>query len=167
MDDLFSGGIFGTVSAYMPEGEILRPLVLGLLAIAVIALTPALVRLWLRRLAEAAQAELEARCPGEKVVLRDGANFFGLDSAALGQVRGNGLLVLTDRKLLFRRAVPGRWIEIPLEKVRGVGNPRRFLGKGCLSRLLVVRFTNEEGGENSVGWAVRDAEKWADRIAVF
>ncbi len=91
--------------------------------------------------------------------LTGGANFFGLRSKAALQVRGNGVLALTQRDLVFLLAVPAQELVIPLAAVRTVTLPDSFLGRGAGRPLLCVDFDGPEGPD-AAAWAVQDAAEW-------
>jgi len=137
---------------------------LGILLILVIAAVFIIVALWLKKSGKGVLAEFEVEHPGEKILHKDGANFFGLQSKGMGQVRGNGLLILTKRKLYFRQFVPAKWFEIPLAWISSLAHPRSFLGKSKGMKLLVVNYTNQEGAADAIGWAVNDLDKWSELI---
>jgi hypothetical protein len=119
---------------------------------------------WMKNTAKAALAEFEVQHPGQKIVHREGANFFGQQSKGMGQVRGNGLLILTQRKLVFRQFVPSKWFEIPLSWVSNIAHPRSYLGKSKGMQLLVVNYTNVDGVKDAMGWAVNNLDVWTDLI---
>lgn len=73
------------------------------------------------------------------------ANFYGVLSKGMTQIRGNGSLVLLPDKLFFLQAVPRREVNIPLEKISELSTPSKFLGKLSLRPLLRVDFTTESG----------------------
>jgi hypothetical protein len=91
------------------------------------------------------------------------ANFFGLKSKSGWQLRGNGALVLTGEVLWFLRAVPRKEYQIPIRSVRQVSTPRVFNGKSALVPLLCVTY-GTGGGEDAIGWAVRDPGAWKAAI---
>jgi len=115
---------------------------------------------WLKNANLKALREMDDMFPGEVILHQDGVNFFGRKSLGFGQVRGNGLLILTERKLLFRQAAPSRWFEVPIDRITGIENPRSFMGKGFVGGLLVVNYTNEHGEADAIGWAIRDFNSW-------
>ena len=123
-----------------------------------------LLILWVRSLRNKAAQDIEERLAGERIVMRDGANYFGQESKGMGQVRGNGNLILTERMILFRMLAPSRWIEIPIERVQGVDQVSNFLGKGYGGMILVVNYVSDEGEYDSIGWAVRDVDGWMGEI---
>ena len=87
-------------------------------------------------------------------------NFFGLQSRGRGQIRGNGVLVLTPDELWFSRFVPRNDISIPLSSISEVSLVEAHLGKRILGQqLLYVAFQNE-GQSDAIAWAVKDLQGW-------
>ena len=91
------------------------------------------------------------------------ANLFGLRSEGLGQIRGNGALVLTEDSLYFARAVPFREYTIPVERITGVSMPSGFLGKSVGRKLLCVHFDTGNGPDEAA-WAVKSPERWKQSL---
>jgi hypothetical protein len=116
-----------------------------------------------RRLRHGLRHRVLRRFPREAIVLAEGANFFGRRSAGLAQIRGHGALVLTRELLWFAMAVPAREVEVPVHLIRSVTTPRSYLGKTIFRPLLAVRF-EDPAGEDEIGWAVKDAEKWRQAL---
>ncbi|MBN2586380.1 MAG: hypothetical protein JXA64_00580 [Candidatus Fermentibacteraceae bacterium] len=92
------------------------------------------------------------------------ANFFGLRSAGMKQVRGNGILLLTADRLYFRMLLPRRELTIPLDAVTSAGTVGSFLGRTKGRDLLEVDFTDEGGSEDSAAWLVGDLQEWVNGI---
>lgn len=91
------------------------------------------------------------------------ANFFGIESKGVLQVRGNGALVLTETALEFFMLVPSTRITVPLEEVTRVGLVKSHLGKTIFRDLLKVWF--RRGDElDSIVWYVPAPQAWRDRI---
>jgi len=132
-------------------------------AAALLAALTAVVWLLLRRVRDSLRGRVLARFAREEIVLAEGANFFGRRSAGLAQLRGNGALVLTRDLLWFAQAVPAQDLEIPVASIRSVTTPRSFLGKTIFRPLVAVRFDGP-AGEDEIGWAVRDVEKWRQAL---
>jgi hypothetical protein len=90
------------------------------------------------------------------------ANFFGQESKGLGQVRGNGSLLLTESELYFEMWAPKRILRIPKHMIKSVENPapRWHLKKTKNRPLLKVHFTNEQGQEDSAAWIVPELDHW-------
>lgn len=136
-----------------------------LISVAGAAVLIFVLRLVLRRLAHGRIADADEMLAGERVVLREpSANLFGVRSQGMGQVRGNGVLTLTDRRLHFLMWLPKREVSIDLLNIRGVETPKSFLGKSKLTPLLQVNFTDERGEEDAAAWIVRDLDEWVEAL---
>ena len=134
--------------------KIVLPVFAGLLVVM------AVVRfaiVWLRR----RTCEHIRRKFAGKLIVREsiGANFFGRLSLGMGQIRGNGVLVLTPDELYFMMFVPRREVTIPLDRITSVSMPRSHLRKTVGMKLLRVDFASESG-EDAAAWAVRDPGQW-------
>lgn len=88
------------------------------------------------------------------------ANFFGVRSRGYRQVRGNGILLLTDSELFFRMLLPSKELLIPLTDVTSVETARSFLGKSKLRKLFQVNFRNSQGAEDAAAWLVKEPDQW-------
>ena len=115
-----------------------------------------------RRTAEEVRARL-----GESEILAidESANCFGVESAGVTQVRGNGCLAVTGDELLFIMWVPRKEISIPRAWITGVERADSHLGKRIFRPLLRVRFTDDQARADSVAWAVRDLAAWEAALA--
>ena len=89
-----------------------------------------------------------------------GANFFGLSSSGVRQVRGNGCLAATDDEILFRMWFPKKEIRIQRDRIASVGRAKSHLGKTVGRPLLLVSFADEVGQEDSAAWLVADLDSW-------
>lgn len=132
-------------------------LVLGILAVVAVVLmvVMAFASRKAARMEHAIREEL-----GDDVRRVETVQGLGLRSAGRGQVRGTGMLVLTDDELRFRQWVPNRETRIPLAAVTDVGRERWWLGKTVGRRLLRVTWLGEGGAEDAMAWQVRDLEGW-------
>ena len=92
------------------------------------------------------------------------ANFFGLHSLGRGQVRGNGLLILTAREVIFHLYVSKKVFRIHLNSISKIVTPRSHLGKTNSRLLLQIIFTNDIGEEDSIAWNVRYLDEWLVKI---
>lgn len=109
--------------------------------------------------------EIEEQFVGKKVVLRSrGANFFGQESKKLGQVRGNGILLLTDKELYFGMWSPKKELKIPIIAIKSVENPQSFFGKSVFRKLLKVTFENDLGDMDAAAWYVKDLDTWNRKL---
>lgn len=107
---------------------------------------------------------VEERFAGRRIVLMAlNANFFGIKTLGVKQVRGNGALILTDDELWFCLAAPRREISIPLNLIDKIELKRSHLGKTAFRSLLAVSF-NYQGKTEQIAWYVGDADKWRQAI---
>ena len=123
----------------------------------IIRSTLALVR---KRMAREVQSRFDA---SEIVRLELDANFFGQKSKGAAQIRGNGALVLTRDELWFMLALPRREYAIPLADITEVSLPKSYRGKTIFRSLLCVEVRSS-GSDDSMAWAVRDADAWKAAI---
>ncbi len=89
-----------------------------------------------------------------------GANFYGQESLGVRQIRGNGVLLLTNDELIFELWLPKRILRIPISSIIGLDQTKWHLKKTKGVNLLKVLFTNEENNADSAAWQVRDIEDW-------
>ena len=109
---------------------------------------------------------IQERFPTEQIVLSETtANYFGLESRGSLQIRGNGVLVLTQDELWFSRLVKREDISIPTNTIQAVRLVDSHLGKRILGRQLIyVQFEGSDGAD-SVAWLVADPNRWQTEIA--
>jgi hypothetical protein len=137
------------------------------LLIAIAALSLRTLASRLRRLRAEALRKLREDTRGKKVYRVDDCNFFGVASRGYRQLRGNGVLALTEEGIYFRMLAPERELHIPLHAVRKVSFPRSFLGKSKGYVLLRVDFLGSEGREDAAAWIVPHPEWWGRSIEVL
>jgi len=105
--------------------------------------------------------EIEEMFVGRNILLiSKGANFFGQKSKGLSQVRGNGVLLLTDKELYFGMWTPKKEIKIPIIAIKSIENPKSFLGKSMFRKLLKVTFENDYNEIDEAAWYVKDLDSW-------
>lgn len=110
-------------------------------------------------------AEVERGLAGEEVIRATRrANYFGRASASMAQLRGNGVLVLATRELVFCMLAPRREYRVPLESVVDVGYQRSFKGKTVGGELLVVHYRDEYGVLDALCFWVPEPRKWGEAI---
>jgi hypothetical protein len=94
-----------------------------------------------------------------------GANFFGQESKGLRQIRGNGVLILTEHELYFEMWVPkNRICRILIRDIIQIEITKWHLKKTKSRPLLKVIFTNNLGKKDSGAWLVRDLDNWIETI---
>ena len=118
------------------------------------------------RLFKKRKEEIMKKFEGHKVLIAFGsANFFGLESKGVKQVRGNGVLVLTEEKLYFEMWVkPKTIIEIPSKSIKKIDIVKSHVHKSKLKPLLKVIFINGIGEHDSVAWMVNNLEEWRNTL---
>lgn len=131
----------------------------------VVAVGVGLVLLWARKVLSAARDRAIEVAPGA-ILVDERANCFGVASAGVSQIRGNGTLALTGQELVFVQAVPQRTIRITRSAIIGVRTQRSFLGKSKGMDLLVVSYATPAepsavaSGEDEAAWLVADLPAW-------
>ncbi|MBD3371051.1 hypothetical protein GF402_11920 [Candidatus Fermentibacteria bacterium] len=124
--------------------------------------------LGVRILRKKAAKEVSREFRGRNVVIHDtAANYFGLQSKKGKQIRGNGILVMTDEEIYFRMLLPSREMRIPLHRIKSVSHPKSHVGKSVGRKLLRVDFEDDTGRIDGAAWYVRDPEAWARAIATY
>lgn len=134
-------------------------LVLGLLA--GLSLILRLLQKHLQGLQRRGVKEIMQKLGDEGILsIASNANCFGRKSKGVAQIRGNGIWVLTPKRIHFAMLAPRRVVDIELQRVIETCQERSFLGKRVGRRpVLVVRFTDETGKSDAVGWLLSDVEK--------
>jgi hypothetical protein len=94
------------------------------------------------------------------VRMKGDANFFGIESRGVMQVRGNGILLLTDTDLVFGMFRPKHDFLIPFARIEEIKLAESHLTKTVFQPLLKVYFTNEKGDADSVAWWVVNPTEW-------
>jgi hypothetical protein len=146
----------------MPSPNTLAWIVLG--AVALIALGILVPMFVFRLMRGPLEARINSELPEHDIVRKDlTANCFGLESAGVWQVRGNGALVLTETQLHFFMFMPKREFRVPLDSIVEVSLVKSHLGKATIQDLLKVRFA-ADGKDDSIAWYVPDARDWKSSI---
>jgi len=94
------------------------------------------------------------------LLLDDFSNFFGLESLGIWKIRGNGVLLLTEKELIFAMCKPKKEILIPIKSIIEITNPKSHMHKSVFKPLLKIKFTNEDGQLDSAAWYVRKIDNW-------
>ena len=96
--------------------------------------------------------------------MKGDANFFGIESLGFKQVRGNGILMLTEKDLVFGMFQPTRDFLIPLALIEKIELTESHLTKTVFQPLLKVYFTNEKGEAESVAWWIVNPSEWKNLL---
>ena len=105
--------------------------------------------------------EIHQKFIDKKVLLVDDiSKFFGLQSSGVWKFRGNGVLLLTENELFFGMWKPKRELEIPIESIIEITNPKSHMHRSVFRPLLKVTFSNKDGKVDSAAWYVRNLDNW-------
>ncbi|MFX1599060.1 MAG: hypothetical protein ACFFB6_00530, partial [Promethearchaeota archaeon] len=96
------------------------------------------------------------------LLIDDTSNFFGLESLGAWKVRGNGVLLLTEKELFFGMWKPKKELLITIESIIKVTNPKSHMQRSAFRPLLKVIFKNENGDIDSAAWFVQKLDMWND-----
>ncbi len=100
----------------------------------------------------------------DEVLMKDlKANSFGVESAGVFQLRGNGGLVLTGKCLHFFMFLPKSDVCVPLDAITELTITKSHLGKATLYDLLKVHYT-AAGKTDSIAWCLTDPRAWKNKI---
>jgi hypothetical protein len=140
-------------------------MLLWLLAAVTLAFVISAVTMWFiarlarRRLPEAMEAA--ARSGTDTLRVAPMAQFYGVASAGRGQLRGDGVLILTAEELRFDMWSPERRLVVPLAAVLRVDTTKRHAGRYSVKPLLRVTWRDAHGLEDAAAWALTEREEWA------
>jgi len=119
----------------------------------------------LRRMQKRQAAAILKRFEGQTLhIVSSKANFFGLSSRGMRQLRGNGVLALSENVLFFQLWLSRNYIEIPLKNITGIETPRVFQRRSILRRLLRVNFTSDRGRPDAAAWYVNNLPEWKEAL---
>ena len=107
---------------------------------------------------------LERHKNKEIILTSIGANFFGQESIGLKQVRGNGILILTEQEVIFEMWIPKKELFIPLSTIKKIEIAKWHLKKTKSRPLLKIHFINDKGALDSAAWLISDLEDWIQAI---
>jgi len=97
------------------------------------------------------------------IVMEESSNFFGQESKGTKQVRGNGVLLLTERDLYFEMWFPKKILKIPVSTIISIDTPKTFLRKSKFRALLKVNF-KFEGRTDAAAWFLEDLAKMKEHL---
>jgi hypothetical protein len=132
-------------------------LVVGILALVAAILVP--VVLLLRSRSRRVAAELSQELATEPALRGPEKGLYRGGSSGYSKVKGNGMIALTQRRLVFRMLI-GSDLDIPLEEITGLREAKAFQGGvvGGHVHLVVQTATGE------VGFFVDDNAAWIAAI---
>jgi len=117
----------------------------------------AAVSIAIRKLQTKREKEVLTKFKGKRIlrIIQD-ANFFGQESLGYFQLRGNGILVVTEEELYFEMWYPEKKFRIPLSSLLSIETTGSHLGKTRGRPLLKVIFRNGKGRKDSMAWLIAD-----------
>lgn len=140
----------------MSTGELL---VLVGIILAFVALAVVPIVIIAKRGSRRIRAELPAMLAGEPALAGPENALYRSGSGPYPKVKGNGVLVLTEQRLVFRILI-GRSIDIPLGEITGVREAKTFQGNWSGGRQHLIVQT----GAGEVGFFVEDNAAWIAAI---
>ena len=137
-------------------------LILIAIALVVVAIWVPLLRRWRRRATGYADDfRVRAATSGERIVLGPEPAVYRGGTGPYSRVKGNGTMILTDRRLVFRK-LTGGVVEVPRSMVTGVSQAKGFNGSrvGGMTHLVVATADPAE-----VGFFIDDPGSWERALA--
>lgn len=126
-----------------------------------VAVSILVIRSWRTRMDRfLADFRAGAEASGERFIAGpEGAVYRG-GSGPYSAVKGNGTIILTDRRLVFRK-LSGGAIEVPVNMIAGVRQLKTFRGSrvGGATHLVVTTTDSAE-----VGFFVKDISAWTSAL---
>ena len=112
--------------------------------------------------------EIMDKFKGKDIIISlKSANFFGQQSRKSLQMRGNGVLALTQEELYFEMWHPKKVLRIPTSAILKVEITKSFLHKSVFRKILKVVFQNEDREEDAAAWWVTSLDKWIEELEKF
>ena len=140
---------------------ILVLLILGGLLLVQAAVWIPLILIFKKRSAEfmaAFHRQLESS--GEKLLRGPEKGIYRGATQGFGAVRGNGVIMLTDRRLVFRK-MTGGVVEIPVKKITGSHEAKVFMRSVVGGQTHFVVDTSDKA---EIGFFVADNAAWAQAL---
>lgn len=132
-------------------------LVLLVTAVILAATFVLLIRSWRKESGRfVADLRAEAAASGERILAGPEKAVYRGGTGPYGAVKGNGTIVLTDRRLVFRK-LTGGLVEVPTNMITGTRQSRGFRGSrvGGMTHLVVDTAHRAE-----VAFFVQDLPAW-------
>jgi hypothetical protein len=124
-----------------------------------LALSGLVFGLWLHRKVVAGRAELAAELATEPAVRGPESGIYRGSTGSYSKVMGNGTIVLTARRVIFRKATGGR-VDVALSDVTKVELQKVFNRGVVGNRVHLVLHTHQ----GAVGYFVGDPEGWVKSV---
>jgi hypothetical protein len=115
--------------------------------------------LWLHGKGVAGRAELDAELATEPALLGPERGVYRGSTGSYSKVMGNGTIVLTARRVIFRKATGGR-VDVSLADVSRIDQQKVFNRGVVGTRIHLVLHTSH----GDVGYFVTDPDAWAAAV---
>ncbi len=134
-------------------------------AVTLVLVVSALLLLLAYQLRKKRSQEVQDKFGREDVILKNtSANCLGWKSKSRWeQEECCGALVLTHERLYFLVVFPRHEIDIPLDRIDAITQPRSFMGQSILLPLLRVDFTTD-AGQDAIAWILSDPNLWQQKL---
>lgn len=111
-----------------------------------------------RRKSDAFLSDLRAEmtAAGERFVIEPERAVYRGCTGPYGKVRGNGTMLLTDRRVIFRKLTGGP-VEVPVVRITEVGEAASFLASRVAGQTHLVISTSDPA---QLGFFVTDLDAW-------
>jgi len=93
-----------------------------------------------------------------------GVNYFGRSSEPGGPLRSSGFLVLLPDRLFYRSRLTGLELEIPGDRIAGVGHDRRHKGADLHQSVMIIEFKNKNDEVDRAAFKVPYPPQWIRAI---
>lgn len=138
-------------------------LVIAVVVVAAICIW-AIILFWIRRKTQDIAHAFKARSRemGETLIIDPQSCVYRGSDREYGNIKGNGVIALTNKRILFKKLI-GQEIVIELSHISGTSIENTFKGETAFAtgaQHLVVVTTDD----NRIGFLVRNAEKWIERL---
>ena len=108
-----------------------------------------------------AQFDAEVAASGERVIVAPEQAVYRGCTAHYGQVRGNGTILLTDRRLVFRKLTGGP-VEVPTAAILSTRQAASFLSSRVGGQTHLIVETSDPA---ELGFFVADLPRWEAALA--
>jgi len=114
-----------------------------------------------------AEVELDTHLAKEHqkpLLLNGGTHFYGVDTAHLKKETGHGILVLTEKYLIFQYYRHNKHIQIPLKKIKRA-DKRSSYGHilTFATKAFRVTYLDEEHRKSHCAWQVKNPSRWVHK----
>lgn len=124
-----------------------------------------LVLSWIKRKSKSLKEEFMLFCQqsGEKIVIEPQACLYRGSDFKFGNVKGNGVICLTDKSIIFEK-LTGQRIIIQRSDIEKVSEEKWFKGKASYGTGAKYHLVIHTGDDNKVGFLMRDTEAWKSQL---